>query len=266
MPPGIYNRAADNWRPLLAIAEAVGGDEWPVKARNAAVALVGGEVDEVSRLELLLGDMRDIFKALNRHWISSAELIENLVEITPRPWSEFGRGGKPITQNKLARLRKPLAIAPDRLEVGEDRARGYFRVHFDDAFARYLAPEGVSKCPPVRELYKSGTSPTFQSVRDAGSRTDAKVQETQHSSHRGHMDALKGGNGHAEPLGLSDRTVDEVAERVRAFAARHVGEPDINALIDQALRERLRNKYSVRPEDLDTEAERVMARAFEPLK
>ena len=72
--------------------------------------------------------------------------------------------------------------------------------------------------------------------------------------------------GHAEPLGLSDRTVDEVAEWVQAFAARHVGEPDIDALIAQALRERLRNKYDVRPEDLDIEAERVMARAFGPLK
>ena len=264
VPPSIYNRAADNWRPLLAIAEAVGGDEWPEKARNAAVALVGGEVDEVSRLELLLGDIRDIFKALN--WISSAELIENLVEITPRPWSEFGRGGKPITQNKLARLLKPFGITPDRLEVGEDRARGYFRAHFDDAFARYLPPEGVSKCPPVREPDKSGTSPTSQSVRDAGSRTDAKVQETQHSSHRGHMDTLKGGNGPIEPLGLSERTLDEVAEWVRAFASRHVGEPDINALIAQALRERLFNEYDVGPEDLDTEAERVMARAFGPLK
>ena len=65
------------------------------------------------------------------------------------------------------------------------------------------------------------------------------------------------------PLGTE---VDEVAEWVQAFAARHVGEPDIDTLIAQALRERLRNKYNVRPEDLDIEAKRVMARAFGPLK
>jgi hypothetical protein len=35
--------------------------------------------------------------------------------------------------------------------------------------------------------------------------------------------------------------------------------------VAQALRERLRNKYDVRPEDLDAEVARVMARAFAPL-
>ena len=62
MPPGLHNRAADNWRPLLAIAEAVGG-HWPETARSAAAALAGGDIDEVSRTELLLSDIRDIFAA-----------------------------------------------------------------------------------------------------------------------------------------------------------------------------------------------------------
>ena len=34
MPVGVFNRTADNWRPLLAIADAVGG-EWPARARRA---------------------------------------------------------------------------------------------------------------------------------------------------------------------------------------------------------------------------------------
>jgi putative DNA primase/helicase len=58
MPFGVYNRAADNWRPLLGIAYAVGGS-WPEKARQAAVALAGGGIDEVSRTELLLSDIRE---------------------------------------------------------------------------------------------------------------------------------------------------------------------------------------------------------------
>jgi putative DNA primase/helicase len=36
MPEGIYNREADNLRPLLAIADVAGG-EWPERARKAAV-------------------------------------------------------------------------------------------------------------------------------------------------------------------------------------------------------------------------------------
>jgi nucleoside-diphosphate-sugar epimerase len=40
MPATIYNRAADNWRPLLAMAELAGG-EWPNRARQTAIELSG---------------------------------------------------------------------------------------------------------------------------------------------------------------------------------------------------------------------------------
>ena len=37
MPPGLYNRTADNWRPLFQIADVAGGD-WPERARAAALS------------------------------------------------------------------------------------------------------------------------------------------------------------------------------------------------------------------------------------
>src|SRR5206468_5707634 len=36
--PELNDRAADNWEPLLAIADLAGGD-WPARARRAALAL-----------------------------------------------------------------------------------------------------------------------------------------------------------------------------------------------------------------------------------
>jgi putative DNA primase/helicase len=53
MPDGIYNRAADNWRPPLSIAELAGG-EWPERARKAAVALSRAGDDSGSPRVLLL--------------------------------------------------------------------------------------------------------------------------------------------------------------------------------------------------------------------
>ncbi len=48
MPPGVEDRAADGWEPLLAVADLVGND-WPKLARNAAVALIAaGRVASVS--------------------------------------------------------------------------------------------------------------------------------------------------------------------------------------------------------------------------
>jgi putative DNA primase/helicase len=38
----LHDRAADNWRPLLAIADAAGG-AWPERARKAALTLAAAD-------------------------------------------------------------------------------------------------------------------------------------------------------------------------------------------------------------------------------
>ena len=48
-PEGLNDRSADNWRPLLAIADCVGGD-WPERARQATKSLEEeSENDEQSK-------------------------------------------------------------------------------------------------------------------------------------------------------------------------------------------------------------------------
>jgi putative DNA primase/helicase len=266
MPPGMINRLADNWFALLAIADIAGGT-WPQRARQAALAGQVMDADEAALLETLLGDVRDILDDHGLDRIASDTLIEHLCQITPRPWVEFGRSGKPITANKLARQLRPLGITPVLMRIGtQEPARGYARHQFTEAWARYLPPGGYSNRYNVTNADTTGTSDLFQTVT---AKPDVTVPKSEKSNNDGLCNVVtvrKGGDGHAEPLGLSERTLDEVAEWVQAFAARHVGEPDIDALITQALRERLRNKYNVRPEDLDIEAERVMTRAFGPLK
>src|SRR5262249_10901482 len=53
---GVRDRAADNWRALLALAEVAGG-EWPELARAAAGELTAGPDDDQSRGVQLLGDV-----------------------------------------------------------------------------------------------------------------------------------------------------------------------------------------------------------------
>jgi hypothetical protein len=169
MPPGLHNRASDNWRPLLAIAEALGG-ELPQKARDAASAMVGGDAEEVSRIELLLSDIRTIFEdgdgviidVNGNETITSAALIAKLVEIVPRPWAEYGRSGKPITANKLARLLKPLRIRSGLL--GDTRLHGYRLTQFLDAFDRYLAPSPLSNRSGAQTQDNSSTYTTSQTA------------------------------------------------------------------------------------------------------
>jgi hypothetical protein len=156
MPAGLYNRAADNWRPLLAIAAVAGGD-WLSRGHKAALAGAGADVDEMSRLELLLGDTRDVFDGLtsNKDRISSANLIEKLCGIVPRPWGEYGRSGKPLTQNKLARLLKPVAVVPQKVRIGTETSNGYYRHQFEEAWERFLVPtEGLKPEHPAPGGFK----------------------------------------------------------------------------------------------------------------
>jgi len=151
--PGIINREADNWRPLLAIAEEA-GDEWGKRARAAAEASHSSEMDEGSRLELVLGDIRTIFAekgtklpdlfGVEQIIISSAKLIKALIALEGHPWAEMGKAAKPLTANKLARMLKPLGIVPNDVGPKDNRLKGYKLSQFEEAFSRYLPPEGDS--------------------------------------------------------------------------------------------------------------------------
>jgi putative DNA primase/helicase len=86
VPDSLHDRAADNWRPLLAIADAVGG-KWPELARKAATALSGSESqDDDSAGVMLLTDIQTIFKEDGSLHIASADIVKKLVETEERPW------------------------------------------------------------------------------------------------------------------------------------------------------------------------------------
>ncbi len=147
MPPGIHNREADNWRPLLAIADVAGG-HWPELARSTAERschIAGGDDDD--RAGILLCDIKTIFTEQNTDRISSANLVEALVKIEGRPWAEYGKTGKPHDPgNQLARALKPLGVSPDNIRVnGAAVLKGYRPDHFKEAFSRYLGSEGGSQ-------------------------------------------------------------------------------------------------------------------------
>src|SRR5215211_7642221 len=117
MPPDIFNREADNWAPLLAVADVAGG-HWPDRARKA-VLQCHEEAGDESLVVVLLADVNAIFAEQETDRLSSADLAKILGEIEGHPWSEYGRTGKPLTQNQLARLLKPLAIASENIRVGD---------------------------------------------------------------------------------------------------------------------------------------------------
>jgi putative DNA primase/helicase len=162
IPPGLNDRAADNWTPLLAIADLAGG-EWPEHTRRAIASMTFREGEETGSLgELLLADIRQVFVEIEQRRttpagddftdpdrIRSSDLAGMLVEMEGRAWAEWGPRQLPLTPHGLARLLKPFGIRPATLRFHKkDRSRnhpsitdkGYLRSQFEDAFSRYLLP------------------------------------------------------------------------------------------------------------------------------
>ncbi len=126
LPEGFTNRLADNWRPLLAIADQAGGD-WPSRAREAALTLTNPNMGVETRIALLA---------------SMRTLVEKLADMEPE-WAEFGRTGKPITQKGVANLLKPFGVFPQYVWDPDEAksVRAYLGTDLEDTFNRYLPPE-----------------------------------------------------------------------------------------------------------------------------
>jgi len=138
MPEGIFNRKADNWRPLLAIADAAGGD-WPERAREAAVALSTSDADNAESQKVqLLEDCRTILNDVPGDRIKTKELLSRLHDMEERPWGDYRRG-KAINAQQLGGILRSFKILASarRFDDGSN-VKGYLKADFIDVFARYL--------------------------------------------------------------------------------------------------------------------------------
>jgi putative DNA primase/helicase len=205
MPQGVFNRVADNWRPLLAIADVAGGD-WPQRARKALEAQATVEDNSV-RVQLL-ADIRAIFADRRVDRLPSLKLVEALVAIEGRSWAEW-KAGKPLSQNGLARLLKPLKIRPGTKRIGGETAKGYYLGDFEDAFSRYLGQEEGLNPSQRHNVGEMGTSRGSPSVTPEPSVTNGKCENSNNGRHcDGVTDPERGFAHAANGRGAANRRCD----------------------------------------------------------
>jgi len=140
LPEQLFNRTADNWRPLIAIADRLGAD-WPGRARIAAQELSGLAERDSSSLGIeLLADIRAVFAAreANPEPLSSEDLIHALVADPEKPWAEYGKRRKPISQRQLAGLLKPFGLVSKNVRAKNSVLKGCALDQFSDVFERYV--------------------------------------------------------------------------------------------------------------------------------
>jgi putative DNA primase/helicase len=165
----LNDRAADNWWPLLAIAEAAGGD-WTKAALESAKAFSGAENEAPGIGTELLADIRKAFGDKDR--LSSADLIEALCADPERPWATFHHG-KAMTQRQLANRLRAFEIVSQTIWLGDPGStlKGYKLDQFTEAFVRYIPSSAQIPLfqASVRQVpTATGDSGNFSSVRQGG--------------------------------------------------------------------------------------------------
>jgi len=171
VPEGLDDRAADIWRPLLAIADTAGGD-WPKLAREAAEALSGPDQrEDESEGIALLRALRDIL--MPREKMRSADILKALNADEEGRWKSMNNG-RGITGQDLGRMLKGFGVKRKTLYFpGDIVAKGYERAPLADAWTRYLTdlteltrenntPACASPGPPITTTHTEGYLPGIE--------------------------------------------------------------------------------------------------------
>ncbi len=162
LPGALDDRASDNWRPLIALADAAGG-KWPGRARAAAVALSGRRNDDGIAVAVLAA-IKDLFAAQHTNRLGSKAIVAALTADPTARWSESNRG-RPLSEAQLARLLRPFEIYPTSF----GNARGYRLAECQDAFARYVLPDEVAETVKVsKPIVRQALSKSRQASKTTG--------------------------------------------------------------------------------------------------
>ena len=137
---------------MFALAAEAGG-RWPARIEQAARDIHGQRTEDADRLIELLLAIRECFDEAGAEQLATADLVTRLVNRIDEPWATIKRGS-PLNayylRNMLSgvvRRQKP------KQRVGKGFWRGYLRLDFAEAWARYLPsdpvfPSATSATPP----------------------------------------------------------------------------------------------------------------------
>lgn len=150
LPPELEDRAQDAWEPLLAVA-AIAGDDWPVRARRAAVVLSRDAADDADAMSLdlrLLTDLRDIHdQDASAKFTPTSVLIQRLCALDESPWGDFD-----LTARKMAMRLNKFGVKPSHNVTRTER--GYHWSDLRDAFQRYTASEASDPSSTPADLHE----------------------------------------------------------------------------------------------------------------
>ena len=138
---GLSNRDADNYEPLLAIAQLAGGD-WVKHIENACLKLMEHASDNKSIGEELLEACRDAFDTLKLDKIFTHELMEYLLKDEEAVFATYNRG-KPIAPRQVSKRLSEYGIKSKDIRRGYEVKKGYDKSQFSEAWKVYLEGDNL---------------------------------------------------------------------------------------------------------------------------
>jgi hypothetical protein len=174
LPVEISDRAADVWEPLLACADAIGGD-WPKRAREAARKLNGEQLSERQSVGIeLLRDLHTVFGA--KEQMATQDILPALCNLDESSWKDMN--GRPITARWLAKTVKPYGVVSRQHRFSEDDTRkGY---HVDDGL--YAAWQRYCPDPSTEGNRGNKGNAPGSNVSDVSPVSDTKGGEKQQAT------------------------------------------------------------------------------------
>ncbi|MFJ9905775.1 DUF3631 domain-containing protein [Streptomyces sp. NPDC101152] len=159
LPEGVTDRPGDVWEPLLAVADAVGGD-WPRRAREACLTLVkASQVNDKASLGIrLLTDLRDhVLIGVDR--LPTVAILDRLNALDDAPWADLN--GRPLDSRRLSRMLSEYVtadgepIASRNIRTAGGVLKGYHSEDLADAWQRYCPPPPENALQPLLPLQPS---------------------------------------------------------------------------------------------------------------
>jgi hypothetical protein len=132
MPPELYGRYRDNWKPIFAIADLI-GDDFPELVREAALSIqFAFEAEEPEHQRLLRG-LKTVRDAVpNQKEASPDELVKGAWDLPESEWRDS------LTANKMSRLLKRFLISTHSGCGPKKNLCRYFWADFEPHFKAYL--------------------------------------------------------------------------------------------------------------------------------
>jgi DNA primase (bacterial type) len=178
LPGELSDRQADISEPLLAIADAAGGD-WPQRARKALVQLCEPDAQEESVNVKLLADIRRVFEAAGEDRMPTHDLLERLIDLeTDGPWavwweSDFRHGNVKGPAAKLSKVLKRFGIKARVIRLSDGSTpRGFLKPDFMDHWDRYCPNPRNDAAEQIMQQCNDSDKPFDNKDVDVASVTD----------------------------------------------------------------------------------------------